>query len=332
MKLAQKYRQQFQEWAKDYLLLERESSTEELYAALLEDKPELAKKINQVAKKTGAKAYIGRYLLRTFVNQGWLKYRNNKWLVQPLEDHCANCLAELHPDIYLADTMGNYYCCEDCLLEWEDGADDGYWLDYLPLVEEFADLWPDCNYLAKQKPKADPLLHLEVIAAKKRAANVINCPDYDTVWLNGGDDGPLAAEMYRMLTMLAARLTTVTEVETAIARLRAPQQISYTMNLPEGLPNEKRLRSKVERFSKRHQQFRRQDLPLAWKTADSNQLQAWEKELKGINYTTFKSHKCPLCSSDVDCYGLAADGYRYCSSCYEEYELESYQVKEDFGW
>ena len=76
MKLAKKYREEFQAWAKDYLLSERESSTEELYAALLEDNPLLAKQIAQAAAKTGAKAYIGRYLLRRFVNQGWLRYTN----------------------------------------------------------------------------------------------------------------------------------------------------------------------------------------------------------------------------------------------------------------
>ena len=332
MKLAKKYREEFQAWAKDYLLSERESSTEELYAALLEDNPLLAKQIAQAAAKTGAKAYIGRYLLRRFVNQGWLQYTNKKWQQQPLEDHCANCLAELHPEIYLVDTAGNYYCSEDCLLAWEDGADDGYWLDYLPLVEEFAELWPDCSYLAKQEPKADPLLHLEVFAARKRTANVINCPDYDTVWLNGGDDGPLAAEIYRMLTMLAAKLEKLTEMETAISKLRAPQQYSYTISLPEGLPKEKNLRSRAERFRTCHRQFRRQDLPLAWQTDDLSQLQVWEQELQGIKYTIVKAYKCPLCGSDADNYGRAADGYRYCSSCCAEYELASYQVKEDYVW
>ncbi|HZK24124.1 MAG TPA: hypothetical protein VFC74_01915 [Oscillospiraceae bacterium] len=332
MKLAENYREQFLAWAKDNLLLERESSTEELYAALLKDKPVLAKRINKAAPKTGAKAYIGRYLLRAFVNQGWLKYRDKKWFVQPLEDHCANCLTELHPDIYLVDTVGSYYCCEDCLLEREDGATDGYWMDYLPLFADFADLLPESSDHKQQKKEADPLTHLEVINIRKRLANVINCPDYDTIWLNGGDDGPLAAEMYRMLTMLAARLTKVTEVETAIAKLRAPQQVNYTIQLPEGLPNEKRLQVKVERFSKRHKQIRRQDLPLAWRTDDLSLLSRWEKQLKEISYTIVKSRKCPLCSIDADNFALAVDGYRYCEACYEYYELQSYQVEEEYDW
>jgi len=56
--------------------------------------------------------------------------------------------------------------------------------------------------------------YLELLVIQRDMNEVLNDDCYSTIWFNGGDDGPLATEIYRMLLILhddEAQLTQLIE-------------------------------------------------------------------------------------------------------------------------
>ncbi len=335
MALSLKHREEFRSWAKKHFKEHRELTTAELFKIMQSENPALAKKINKAARKAQPTTYIGRYLLRSFTSQGWLIHDGEKWITQPAEDYCTYCFKPLDADIYLLDIDLNYYCDDDCFLDAGAGeAYDGYWDQYMNLFYEYDKLRPLSRSTSQSVEKPEPLDHLEVIKLAENLEHLIYDPDYNDIWYNGGDDGPFAAEMYRMLTVLQEDLDHIKEVQENMKALRISQKEYYTLTLPPNLPKTKKMRSKVENFIKNQEKYCHKERPNTWCTEDYSRFNKWKDKFKTLDITFHNTLKCPICCNEGDflAFRLAADNFKYCEECFERYDLKRYNPDEERGY
>ncbi|TCT21768.1 hypothetical protein EDD68_11072 [Melghiribacillus thermohalophilus] len=323
MKLAKRNRKLFDDWIRNFFKEERRATSKEIWEKLQQDQPRLGKAIKRAGARVGASAYIGRYLLRPITKEGWLHVLNWEWMVQATPERCYHCFSAID-DIYVIDAEENRYCSLDCLEECPEARDpyDSYWDDYVFLYMDFADFHGEAKDLRHCLPS--PENHLGVCRLLKKMDQWFEFPDYDDIWFNGGDDGPIAREMYRMLRLLNQDDEQLKSLEREMREARGKQKMIYSievLNL-EGQLKENRafhcfFRKNIKYFDEIRHMFSTEDV---WLWHD------WGKELEEIlpgAYRSINEFRCPSCGriGEDNRFERLEDNYKYCEECYEMLDI-----------
>lgn len=73
--------------------------------------------------------------------------------------------------------------------------------------------------------------HLRVCRLLNRMDQWFEIPDYDEIWFNGGDDGPIAREMYLMLWLLDQDYEQLKRIEQEMREARGKQKMIYSVKV-----------------------------------------------------------------------------------------------------
>ncbi|OZM56946.1 hypothetical protein CIB95_09250 [Lottiidibacillus patelloidae] len=343
MKISKKDYNTFMDWAQKYFRKAREATSDTVLEKFQKEYRTATKRMKKHTKNIGLKAYIGRHIFR---NSPWLKSVKGIWQVNPGEDFCAYCLNELDKEIYLFDLNDHYYCDYECMEEMfslmselEDDEEkqhlaveveepwDSYWSDCQMLFDQFRDLKPDSRYYVSKEVEATAENHLDILLLIQRIKHVIYSGVYDSVWMNGGHDGPSAWHTYQMLQSLEKDLEKLQELEEKMKDKREPQKVVYRIwNFASTLP-EKRSRSMFNRLRRKYKcgEFKEVNASL-WDVEDEAVMQYIVGCFKDVRlpYSVEKQLYCELCEkpySNIETnYNRGKDDYYYCDDCYRYYK------------
>jgi hypothetical protein len=353
MKISQKDYDTFMEWAQRYFITAREANVKQVVAKFSEENKTAAKHLGNQAKKVGLPAYIGRHIFR---NTPWLKSEKGKWRVHSGDDFCAYCLNELDDEIYLFDLNDHYYCNYDCMEEMfslmgdlEDDEEtehlaveveepwDSFWSDCVMLFDDFQELKPDANQYIETETNATAENHLDVLLLIEKIESVIYSGDYDSVWMNGGDDGPSSWHMYRMLQSLEKDLKKLKELEEKLSNARNIKQFLYHITIDETSFQNGYSPSMIQKLRHKYRdgEFTEQT-PTLWEVEDEK----IKRFIIGcfrdarIKYSEKRLTYCHLCDKayeDIETRLIRArDNFYYCEECYGYY-YEQFKKYNDRG-
>ncbi len=237
--LSKDVKNEFNTWAVAYFKDHRTAQSKDIFNRLKEEMPVTAKKIEKAGKKIGGPAYIGRHLLPGLAKEGWLQNKDRVWSVNITPDRCPYCLKPID-EVYLIDIDENRYCSADCMDEYEDAEPpyDSYWDDYIALFYEFEDIYyryqgilDDYATVTSKNPEPDKIIftHRDILKTINHIEEIL--PNYDYILLNGGDDGPVAGEMNRMVESMQEKLDHLREMADNIAKIRQPQRKYYSITI-----------------------------------------------------------------------------------------------------
>jgi hypothetical protein len=342
MKISQKDYDTFMEWAQQYFITAREAKVKQVVGKFSQEYKTAAKRMAKHVKKNGLPAYIGRHIFR---NTPWLKSEKGKWRVHSDDDYCAYCLNKLDEEIYLFDLNDHYYCNYDCMEEMfslmsdlEDDEEtehlaveveepwDSFWSDCIMLFYDFENLKPEASEYLETKTNATAENHLEVLLLIEKIESAIYGGDYDSVWMNGGYDGPSSWHTYRMLQSLERDLIRLKELEEKLNGARNKKKFLYHISIDEtsfthGYP--------PSMFQKLRHKYRDGEFteitPLRWEVGDEEIMRfitSCFREAR-IRYSEMRLIYCHLCDKsyadcDTSCY-RGKDGFYYCVECYRYY-------------
>ncbi|MBB5172463.1 hypothetical protein [Texcoconibacillus texcoconensis] len=190
-------------WLKQVMKKQQKMNTHQLWEKMQQEEPTLAKKVKKQSGKSSPIAYLGRHILKPLSEEHWLTRDGKDWVICLPENHCAYCLRSVD-DVYVIDANDHLYCGLDCLDDDEeaDPIEDGYWDDYAMLVMDFEHYYPEAQRLLKTADFEDEEDRALARELYDDLDEYLGSGDFTTIYMNGGDDGPLAAEMYRMLMCL----------------------------------------------------------------------------------------------------------------------------------
>ncbi|WP_156920651.1 hypothetical protein [Thermicanus aegyptius] len=161
----------------------------------------LAAKLKKASKHLGFKAYLTKYFLKNFINEGWLTVTNECIQVNLSPTRCSFCFAAIE-DVYLIDIDLNRYCGWNCAEKspyyckpYESNLDM-----YSSLFERFSEWLPLCRQLTAN------ILNASTSEGAKELLSEIGRYLDDVYW----DDflpphenrSCIDSEIYRMLTTL----------------------------------------------------------------------------------------------------------------------------------
>jgi hypothetical protein len=326
MKLSEKDQQEFRNWVVSYLSRERSLTSKQIYEFLSRDDAVLIKHIAKAGKKAGVAAYIGRYLLPAFREEGWLKKETQSWVVNPVPNRCAQCLKPIG-EVYMIDFDKNHFCSSDCCDEFDRDYDcyESYEDEYFFLFDSFKNIYPKISSFKRFKYKEDdfnPVYHIQLINLIKDIENIIWDPDYSDIIYDQGADGPFAAEIYRIINILKDDLTELHWIEEDVNKSRPKQKKLYTLIIDSDYlsgPGKNDNLLKNFRQKARNHKVANKNI---WTTNRLDIRNKWYYELSSVVKNALNSAnyvECPLCLSlSEDKYThRAIDGFCYCEKCHE---------------
>lgn len=333
--LSKDEKKQFYNWAVMFFKSNRTAQSKDVFEKLKKEMPKISKKIEKAGKKIGASAYVGRYLLTSLAKEGWLINNGKKWSIKITPDRCTYCISPID-DLYLIDIDNNRYCSIDCFDNYDNAVQpyDSYWDDYISLFSEFELIYYEykrllleCEDVPSKSQNTNKLIltHIDLNKLIDYIGDIL--PDYDYILLNGGDDGPLAREMYRMVESIQAKVDHLQIMEDNIRKVRGPQKKYYSITINhEYLIGPGKKNVVLKKFIKEHRNYINSNLLNTWTTRDLNQRNDWWELLHNTNTDLdYKNtEECPLCGKiESEKYlRRSYDGYRYCEECYEYYDLK----------
>ncbi|QOY35320.1 hypothetical protein AWH56_021925 [Anaerobacillus isosaccharinicus] len=325
MKISKEDYLEFKNWCKKFFRENREGSTKQLVEELINVNPKLIKRMEKAVGKGNVKAYLGRSLMTSLRKEGWLWYEKNTWVTKPNWGLCTHCFCEID-DIYLIDIDGNQYCNDDCFEE--HGATeyyDSYNDDYFYLFSEFKQLKEKYTIFLEKKVQPNYMNHLELKQVLAEILEVLNDDIYSTVWLNGGDDGPVSYEIARMLQILQRDYEDLNKEDTMIKAKRQSVNQLYSITINRTLLKKRRKPEILKQFIQKHRKYRSKTDTNRWTTKDLNMRNNWYEKLNnelsdGISYCN--EIFCPACQEVTDrkWARMLADGYYYCHECADEWK------------
>jgi hypothetical protein len=353
MKITKNDYETFICWAQEYFIRAREAKSEHALEVFKEKFPKATKRMGKAAKQTGLKAYIGRSIFR---NIPWLQNIKGKWRVAPGENYCAYCLNELDEEIYLFDMNDRYYCDDECLEElfslMNDLEDDEKTSHLVVEVEEPWDsFWEDCQMLfidfQQIKPEARGMLggtiepiakkHLDLLLLIQKIEYIIYSGDYDDIWMNGGDDGPSASHMYKMLKSLEKDLEKLKELEENIKENRKDEKFTYRIYIDEKSSSENSSPSMISKLKHKYKEQINELSTNIWEVYEAKVERDIMKCIKEarLEATSKWLSNCHLCNGTNNDNNIrmiwARDDYYYCDECYMDYyeEFKQYSARGD---
>lgn len=311
MKIQKQDYEKFRKWCYQFFKEQRKAKGKEVVAHLKLDDEKLLKKIEKAVGKKKAATYISRSLLGSIRKYGWLTYEKNHWVAKPQWGQCTYCFSELE-DIYMIDAKDQQYCDGDCFDE--HGASefyDSYIDDYLSFFSDFKNLKENYTIFLQKKLEPSYDNHLQLAELLEQIEELLNDNSYSTIWFNGGDDGPLAAEMSRMLSILQNDFEAVQKEEARIYALRPRDNKRYSLIIDQQFHKHKA----VKKFMKKNEKYR--ESSTTWTTNDATLRSDWYYSLHDlVTVTATNEIKCPACQEITEeKWGRTlADGFSYC--CY----------------
>lgn len=260
--------------------------------------------------------------MKSLSKEGWIKKEGKHWVTQYAENYCAYCFRPIE-DIYLIDIDNYQYCSENCM----DAAEavepyDSYWDYYFCLFLDFKELKPKCDHYLKNDIMADADNYLNILQLIQDINEVFDNPDYNDIWYNGGDDGTVAAEMYRMLKTLQKDSETLRKKEEWIRKNRKPQGHYYSIIVDNDSLSNKEVKRKLEHFIKLYNKYRDENRCNVWTTENIHLRNKWWDRLNKnrVPVSYINSLECPCCGKvdDERNFHRALDNYKYCYECIGE--------------
>jgi hypothetical protein len=193
------------------------------------------------------------------------------------------------------------------------------------LFWDFQKLKEKYNFYLERLLKISFETHLELTIIKRDIYEVLNDDYFSTVFFNGGDDGPLAAEMYRMLMVLNEEVKVIEDlIERCKRRLPETNEL-FSIEIDQDILRKRKKPEMLRGFIQTHRNFRDKEKRNRWLTNDSAERSTWysllteNEELEGkIKYRN--EIKCPHCEEVVErkWSRRTIDGFFYCDDCYKE--------------
>jgi hypothetical protein len=353
MKISQKDYDTFMDWAQQYFITAREAKVKQVVEKFSEENKTAAKRMTKHVNKVGLPAYIGRHIFR---NTPWLESEKGKWRVHSGENLCAYCINELDEEIYLFDLNEHYYCNYDCMEEMfslmsdlEDDEEtehlaveveepwDSFWSDCVMLFDDFENIKPEARQYLEAEIDATAESHLDVLLLIEKIESVIYSGDYDSVWMNGGDDGPSSWHMYRMLQSLERDLKKLKELEVKLSSERNKKNFFYRISIDETSFTHGYPPSMIQKLRHKYRDGEVTEItPLRWEVEDEEIKRFITNCLKEarILYEEKRLTYCHLCDRayegrDTKLY-WARDSFYYCEECYGYY-YEQFKKYNDRG-
>lgn len=315
MRIAKSHIENFSSWVRKRFKTNRESTSDVIWNKLQQYDKRLCRAIKRAGKKIGPRAYIGRHLLRRVTKEHWLTYENNQWIARPTNEQCHYCFSSIS-NIYVIDLDKNRYCNFDCLYDFDEATVpyDGYWDDYTALVDDFD--YYHCMYKDfKHYLEPTPANHIQLNSFMDKFERWMEMPEYNTIYLNGGHDGPVAAEMYRMLMILEENFKHLKKIQAEITKARPKQNIFIYCHL---ICQKSKL---LQNFIKKYKTNYCQDRNI-WMTDDPITRIDWNNELTPVedSINIFPELCWPNCheSYRTHRFSHANDGFKYCEFCYDD--------------
>lgn len=307
----------------------REGMSADLVKELLENHRSLYKTIEKaVGKQKVMNDYVGR-LLRNIAKEGWLIYEKKRWKVKPKWGYCTYCFAPLD-EIYLIDIDHHQYCNSNCFDEMEAILHyDSYADEYMFLFWEFEKLKGKYRFYLDRQFKKDIPNHLDITMIIRDVYDLLNEDENSEVLLNGGDDGPLAGEMYRMLMILKKDAEVLEKLLGECEKVLPHTNERFSIEISNEIMRKKKRPESIKEFIKANRKFRDKENKNKWTTGNSSQQLNWhitlteEEELKN-HVTLLNEVECPQCKKieDKKLCRRVPTGYYYCEECYEELDFE----------
>jgi hypothetical protein len=328
MKINGELLAEFNQFCYGYFKKERERTTLDVVESLRTMNKGLFKKIEKATGKGRAIAYVGSSLLKRLKNEGWLTYERKFWTVKVGWGRCNYCFKTLE-EVYLIDIDHKQYCDEEC---FEDhGAVhyyDSYVDDYLYLFCEYQSLIGRYQYYLRSPVKKCFHAHLELNVIKRDILEVLNDDCFSTVLWNGGADGPLAAEMYRVLMVLDEDAKKLESLIEKYKNLLPSTNQLFTIEMDQQLLSKRKRPEVLREFIKKYRKYRNADQTNKWTTFESSLRSDWyylfieDDEVQG-KFKTLIESKCPQCEQVVvsKWSTRTIDGYYYCHECYGELDF-----------
>lgn len=175
-------------------------------------------------------------------------------------------------------------CDVDCLEECESTIElsDSYWDEYVFLTDNSS---------------MTPRNHIALCSLLKELEDWIDSSDYDHIYLNGGDDSLLAAEMYRMLMLLEKDVKQLRKLEQEMRNERGTQQTRYSLLIDSTVMSRKKQSKVLKAFMRDHKTFY-VETRQRWVTADVFQWRDWIDSLNSVLDAKVDERvemQCPKC-------------------------------------
>ncbi|MGM8216618.1 hypothetical protein ACLIA0_13760 [Bacillaceae bacterium W0354] len=318
----------FKDFCRDYFKKNRHGRSVNVLERLKKDDRELYRTIEKAVGKQKIKGYIGR-LLRSISREGWLIYEKKEWRTKPEWGYCTYCFKELD-DVYLIDIEQHQYCSSSCFDEHEAVPHyDGYADDYFFLFWDFEKLKDEYEIFLNKPIKNDYLTHTRLTMVLRDLYNILDDSDYSAVLFNGGDDGPLASEMYRMMITLKTDAEQLERLLEQCKDVLPPTNQLYSIEISEEIMRKRKRPEVLRQFVNDNRKYRNKDNKNKWSTSDSFQRLEWydtltKDETLKDRVAWINEIECPLCEQVVgsDESRRVPDGYFYCEECYEQLDLQ----------
>ncbi|OLN28961.1 hypothetical protein [Desulfosporosinus metallidurans] len=331
MPLDEKDQQLFRDYVMPFIAKNRSTSSQTILELLEKEEPKLLKRINKTSKKIGPLAYIGRYLLAKFKKEGWLVNEDELWTVNINQERCAQCF-KLLDEVYLVDIENNRFCSENCADDFEPEfvePYDSYWDQYMYLFHTFSELYPKFAVFKKPLEKVEvisPSTHLALLKTLQKIEEHVYNPENDGIMLDEGADGPIAAEIYRMLSILNNELLQLRKVEKVFRKHRLKQKGVFAIIVDsEYLSGSSKNDAVFKEFIRKNRRYKMSKSNM-WGTTKLEKRNQWYDELipqlkSALHYENYV--ECPICSllSEENHTKKANDNYRYCEYCYDDVRL-----------
>ncbi len=313
----------FKEFTQNYFKKEREASSADVLKGLEQHNRKLYKTLEKAAGKKKVKGYVGR-LLKSIAREGWIRYEHKTWLATPKWGYCTSCFTPLE-DVYLIDIDNLQYCHSGCFDE--HGAVehyDSYADSYIFLFMEFEQLKRKYKYYLERRGKNDFEVHLELTMILKDLYDLFNDSEYTSLFLSGGDDGPLASEMYRMLSILQEDAEKLEALLEQCKKVLPVTNEIFSIEICAEVMRKRKRPEVLREFIRTNRKYRSEDNKNKWSTPDSSQRSGWyyalveDKVLDG-KIEAMNEIQCPECNQIVDkkWSRLIPDDFFYCDECYK---------------
>ncbi|MEH7226369.1 hypothetical protein V7112_21360 [Bacillus sp. JJ1566] len=318
----------FKEFCREYFKKDVEGRSVEVLQRLEAENHRLYKVIENTVGKQKITGYIGR-MLRIVAEEGWLIYEDKTWKAKSEWGYCTNCFSPLD-DIYLIDIDHHQYCDSDCFDELEAVTHyDSYADEYLFLFRDFEKLKGRYRYYLNQNIKEDFQIHLDLTMILRDLYSILNVCEYSTVLFNGGDDGPLASEMYRMLMILKEESIKLEKLLEQCKKILPPSNECFSIEISDDVMRKGNRPEVLREFIRTNRKYRNKENKNKWSTTDSMQRLDWynaltEEESLINDVSLINEVECPQCKQveDQKWSRRVPDGYFYCDECYEELDFE----------
>ncbi|QHS23771.1 hypothetical protein GWK91_12790 [Virgibacillus sp. MSP4-1] len=324
----------FKEFTRNYFKNKREGKSAEILHALEENDGKLYRSIKKAIGKQKLKDYIGR-LLRSVAREGWLVYENKVWKATHEWGYCTYCFSPVD-EVYLIDIDHHQYCDSDCFDELEAVPHyDAYADDYMFLFWDFEKLKDRYQAYLNRSMKTSFETHLELTMILRDLYDVLNDDEYSTVLFNGGDDGPLAREMYRMLMLLKEDAEKLDQLLEQCEKALPQTNERFAIEISDAIMRKRKRPEVLREFIRTHRKYRNKENNKKWVTANAMQRMDWDdtlmkEEALQNEVSWINEVACPACKQIVDnkWSRRVPDGFFYCDECYEELDFE-YDFRRD---